>query len=331
MITFTHLATTEDIASFGANDLALYRYVALFYEGPDLASSADFGFVLTALARFLGDRCLVVSQSELERAPEGCFVRSCFRIFESRDVSVPCLGIATIVEGENDRFLLRPLYQTLYPDNFPKSRYPFFTALNECLAELGARLNTASIDNFPLPPLPSKLQATCCPNGKQIRELRQSYGSIDQVTDPDIQRGSGERWCKVTANTLMAAENYTPIANSSLGLIAQFLDLPAEQLQFERLVPRKGVFEKLRQQCGLNLEELSNHFGAVAPEFFRLMEQASSLPSLTMRFAFNGYRKVCPPKLKKSSGSGGERTGLPEALKFRDLIDIEATEQMAQD
>lgn len=315
MLAYTYLASPEDISNFGANQLAAYKYVALFDFGSDVEdiTKTEFNLMCASLSRFMHEDCLIIRADELIEAPEECFIRPIYQIFESQPHPTPHIAIATIFAGEDDKLLLNPAYHPLDMSDHTESRYPWFESLNQCLEKLKVLLAVSSIDDFTIPPLPPKVQSTCCPNGKKIKELRQKFGSIQYVTEELKIDSTHQAACPVSRNTLQAAENYAPITNSNLAQISRFLGVTSTELKFDQVVPIRDVFKELRKQSGMSVDELAQHFGIGQTMFFDFLEQADNLSSEKIRFVFSKYK------------------GLIKSLKFKELIDVDATEHLTQD
>ena len=328
MLAYTHLATPQDIASFDPNDAAKYRYWALFSFDASIVPQEEYDLMRNSLARHMPGEFLVVSKQELEKSPKDCYIRSVYHIFNALKVSAPFIAVAINEMGPNGDLLRAPVVQQLYSEDLPDIDYAHLEALNLCLGSLMKLLDSSSIDDFELPYDPTKSKASCCPNGKRIMELRKWRGPLEKVIE-DMKGKPGIE--PVSVSTLHNAENYIPIGDTSLNAIAKFFDVAPEDISFERLVAKKSIFEKLRKQAAMPVPELRKHFKNVDPVFFTMLENATSMPSEVIRFAYKGYCDALnfqnEHKMGKSGSSSPDGFSPP---KFREILDIRATEELSR-
>ncbi|MBC8462483.1 MAG: pentapeptide repeat-containing protein [Deltaproteobacteria bacterium] len=301
----------KGIATLDAEDLAQYRYVALFGAGQyeDEISREELDLIRTGLANFMKDECLMIQEAELRNTPEKSYLRSICRMFETPPADNAFVAIATVHPGINDKILKRPVYHELNR----KGCDSWDQALNQALEKLRASLFVKSITDFSLPALPSKKQSLVCPNGNRIRTLRNAIGPHDRVCEIKAYRNEHESYF-LSKNTLIKAEKGEPITKTKLEDIAKVLNTAASRLIFKNIAPNRERLQKLREAVFCTEEELLEQFGVSTPVFFDLLEEEKVIPADTLRYVHHHYNKLI-----------GSKAG-----SFVELVDIPKTEELVE-
>ena len=317
MLNYTYLATEADLASFNPNDFAKYQYVALFGLGKYAkeVSINELYLIKANLARFMTDKCLVVSAMELDATPKDSFIRILFDTTFSPSPELEAyVAIATVFPGVNEQLHLTPEYQKLEWDSDSPSRYPICDALNQCREHLRAKVIYSSLEEIKLPFQLSKQQPMACPYGAKIKEMRGSK-SIFQICQEKVPLKTGTGTFQLARTTLTQAENNEPITLEKLKDIACYFNVPVSAITFEKVVPCQRCLQELRAQTGMDKESLAHIMGLPSGYFFDLLETAESVPSEKMRFIHKQFIQIL--KLKNKD------------LKFGSLLNISATEALA--
>jgi len=298
---------SKHFACFNRNDLAQYRYIALFGMNThsDEVPTLEFDLLCARLANFLKDDCLMLLNSELKDLPEDSYIRSVYHIFDNPPKKVAFVGIATVFPGINDRFLLNPVYHELKWNDDDSSHYHRYNALNQCLEHLQASLTYSSLEQVPLPELPHASQGLVIPNGKHIATLRKKAElSLTEVGCQPTAKGPIDR------KTISKAEKSEPITRDVMEHIAEVFAEPYNRVVFEKIVPPKGRFRELRLETGRTKDELAKEFGLPAALVFDLLESATCLSADRLLFFYYHYKKIL-----------GEKK-----LSFESLIDFPLTD-----
>lgn len=302
----------RNIADFKADDLAQYRYVALFGPGKyaDAIPKHDLDLMHACLSNFMKGDCLFVTESELMNTPENSYIRSVYRCFGDHPENEAYVAVATIFRGINDKILKQPVYCELNR----KQHGSWDEALNHALERLRTALFMKSLEDFQLKPLPSAKKSLVCPNGSRIRELRnQKVGPMGRACKIKIFR-EGRVPHVLSKTTLIKAEKGEPITKARLRDVAKVLKVAASRLIFENIVPNRERLKELRAAVFCTEEELLEQFGVSTPIFFSMLEEAKVVPADTLRYVHHHYKQLI--------GSMAD--------PFSELIDHSATEALVE-
>jgi uncharacterized protein YjbI with pentapeptide repeats len=303
---------SRNIANFKADDLAQYRYVALFGPGKyaDAIPKHDLDLMHACLSNFMKGDCLFVTESELMNTPENSYIRSVYRCFGDHTENEAYVAVATIFRGINDKILKQPVYCELNR----KQHGSWDEALNHALERLRTALFMKSLEDFQLKPLPSAKKSLVCPNGSRIRELRnQKVGPMGRACKIKIFR-EGRVPHVLSKTTLIKAEKGEPITKARLRDVAKVLKVVASRLIFENTVPNRERLKELRAAVFCTEEELLEQFGVSTPIFFSMLEEAKVVPADTLRCVHHHYKQLI--------GSMAD--------PFSELIDHSATEALVE-
>lgn len=307
MLHYTYLAEEADLKTFGPNQLANYKYIALVGVGKNAASLSqiEYQYVRATLGHFMKDDCLVLMEEQLKQAPKDSFIRSIYTDLPPAQNEEGYVGISTVFNHVNPLVRLRPIYQTIQAEDTDGTRYPFLEAVNCCLDQLKEALYFRSLEDFPLPTPKTKALRSVTPFGSRIRRLRSKIGSYEEVAQIRSSLGS------TSEETLKSVERFNPTEPENLKVVAAILGVAVESIMLDQVVLDRVQLVEFRQQTTLDKTALASAFGIGSAFFFDLLETAPVAPTSTLRFVHNQYKRVL------------ERRTLTAAK----LINIDATEK----
>lgn len=309
MLNYTYLTTPTDLSTFGPNDLAKYRYVALFHLGQraDGIDERELALVFGGLAHFMRAECLVTTTADLTSASEKTYIKTIYHIFDNVEDMDAYVAIATVFPDKIDKHLLRPVYQELDWDRTNDARYPVYDALNRSLETLRHNVLYSSLEEIILPTPLSKQKELVSPFGARIKSLREDRGSQNVVA----QEHAPGRDRPLGRSTLRLAEEYESISREKLQEFADYFGEDISYISLEVVVPNKTVLKDLREESGLGKEKLAHTMGIACGSFFDLLESADSVSTKVMRFVHKQYKNI----LNREDSE----------LKFDTLLDLQAT------
>lgn len=288
MLNYTYLAEQADIEAFGPNQLADYKYIALVGLGKQAKSmsTVEFELIRSSLAHFMKDSCYLVHQSDLEKLPNDCFIRSIYSIFEPHTGNGDYIAISTVLRHVNHRIHLKPAYHSIVASDSSSTRYPYYEAINNCLDRLKDDLQITTLEDYPLPNLQPKEKGLLTPKSWLLASLRKKIGSQDDVSGTDISVMIGDKTItdKLSKTTIIKAENYGSLTNRSLMLLAAQHQVSVESIRLNRVVPDTNRIRKAIQSTGLNLQEFANELELESTLFLDLLLDSRVIPTSALRF-----------------------------------------------
>lgn len=322
MLSYTYLARSQQINEFGEEDLAAYRYIAVFGSGSyaNKITKHEFTMMCVELIRFMKQDCLIVIASELEDASDRSILKEIYQDFDIPINLDAYIAIGTIIADED--LFITPIYREIDWRSNPRARYPLLRALNQNLRVLRAKLTDATLDQFPFPPLPSGAQPLQFANGSHITN------ELDEKSI--VLRDSGSVTCPETGQRLSAhrhtiakARNGDLVLPSTLKYLSCLLKIPETELKFNRIVPNPSAVATARKLLAKEARKgLREWFGPFSDFFFDQIETAEDVPARCLKFIYHHYKKLIEDNEKKG-------TPLKEAIEPEELIDTNKTYALA--
>lgn len=293
----------KGIADLAPEDLGCYRYFALYGFGRHTQSASihELNLMRAKLSNIMKDRCLMVSDIELDDTPADAPIRSFYLSFNDRPDNEAFVAVATVYSGINDKILNRPVYHNLKREDHSS----WDEALSQALEKLQASMLVNTLANISLPGLPAAKQNLVCPDWKYINKLRENVGSMESICSL--------RTNTLSKTTLIKTEKGEPVRPSTIEDIAKVLKVAPKRLIFENIAPNEEKLRELREAVVCTEEELLGQFGVFTMDFFSLLEETAVVPADTMRYVHHHYEKLLGP----------------QAGAFTELIDLPRTKALA--
>lgn len=308
---------SKNLSQLGPDDLADYRYIALFRTGSyaDDLSKQKLDILHTELRKFMRNECLVVLDSELADTREDSYIKSLYSIFNPPAEIDAYIAVGTVFAEE--KLFAAPVYREISWNSRDKNS--FQVALSQTLRELRVMLTDATLDQFPRPPLPPGAQPLLFANGtliaSKLNEKRIVLRETNSVVCPDT---GGNLSCH--RETVSKAKKGDLVLPSTLKYLSYLLGVPEPELMFTRIVPNKQHVCAVRKILASEArKETRDWFGPFSDFFFEQIEMADDIPAQCMKFVYHHYKKLFEAKHK----NGGKRS--KKIIKPLALIDTEKT------
>lgn len=306
MLNYTYLAKKRELETLNEDNIAEYRYIALFQTGTyaDRLTGVEESILRAELTRFMREECLVVIASELDSIPDGSYLKTVFGLFGdalARLNGEAGICIGTVFDDVDTPVFTEPVCERIHWETVGDRRYPFARALSRILRKVRIRLTDASLDQFPLHPLPSRAKSLQFANG-QLIETRIDERSVvlrdnNTVTDPE----SGETY-DAHRQTIAKARDGDLVLPYTLKYLSLLLDEPEQNLKLMRVVPNKGAVLAARQLLGRHAEKgVREWFGPFSDFFFDHLEWVEDIPARHMKFIYHHYKKLYAGNKSKTS------------------------------
>lgn len=301
----------KGVALLESKDLSNYRYVAFWglNRHTNAIPKKESDLIRTLLDNFMKEKCLFVSDLELQELPEDAYLRSAYQCFDNPPTKEAFVGIATIHPGINERLFHSPVYHEVMWMKGKESRTPCYDAFCKALEKVRLSAFTKTLKDISLADLPSAKVNLVCPNGNLIRKRRKKAGPMDELCKIKITTSSRPQKHSLSKTTLIKAGKGEPITMAKLEDIAKVLKIAPSRLLFEDIVPNHERLKELREFC--TEEELLEQF-ATSLDFFNLLEETKVVLADTMRSVHHHYKRLL-----------GSRVG-----SFAELIDMQGTEAL---
>lgn len=294
MLNYTFLATKDDIAAITTEKVAEYRYIALIELGQyaDTIVHHEYVMLCVGLQRYMKEDCLIAIASEMNDAPEKSVLKSVYRIFDPQPQFEAYIGLGTLFPSENEELYIAPVYQEIKWNCRAEARFPYYDALNQSLSALKTRLYYATLNDYPLPPLPPAVSSLLIPNSERIKKLRKEQG-LTQIDLTEVQIPGTVLTSQANRKTIMRTEKGEPVKPDTLQHISYCLKVPLNSLFLSEVIVypsgisiAKGTFEN----C--NRSKITEWFGADYEYFFSLLEGAELVSSEIIKYVYYYYQKT---------------------------------------
>jgi hypothetical protein len=308
---------SKNLSQLGPDDLADYRYIALFRAGSyaDDLSKQKLDILHTELRKFMRNECLVVLDSELADTKEDSYIRSVYSIFNPPPEMDAYIAVGTVFAEE--KLFTSPVYREINWHGHDQNSFQI--ALSQNLRELRVMLTDATLDQFPLPPLPPGAQPLQFANGTLIASKLNSKGIVLRETNTVICPDTGGN-LSCHRETISKAKTGDLVLPSTLKYLSCLLGVPEPELMFTRIVPNKQHVCAVRKILASEArKEARDWFGPFSDFFFEQIEMANDIPAQCMKFIYHHYKKLFETNRK----NGGKRS--KKIIEPLALIDTDKT------
>ena len=308
---------SKNLSQLDPGDLADHRYIALFSAGSyaDDLSKQKLDILHTELRKFMRNECLVVLDSELADAREDSYIKSLYSIFDPPAEMDAYIAVGTVFAEE--KLFTKPVYRAINWQSHDQNS--FQAALSQNLRELRVMLTDATLDQFPLPPLPPGAQPLQFANGTLIASKLNSKGIVLRETNTVICPDTGGN-LSCHRETISKAKTGDLVLPSTLKYLSCLLNVPEQELMFTRIVPNKQHVCAARKMLASGArKEIRDWFGPFSDFFFEQIEMADDIPAQCMKFIYHHYKKLLETKRK----NGGKRSR--KIIEPLALIDTDKT------
>ncbi len=296
MLNYTYLAKKRELETLNEDNIAEYRYIALFQTGTyaDHLIGVEESILRAELTRFMKKECLIVLASELADIPDDTYLKTIIGIFDEARQNLSgeagiCIG--TIFSEVDEILYSNPICEKIAWENEKSGKYPFAQAANRILLKLRVRLTDTTLDQFPTPPLPPGVQPLVFPNKSQILQ-RQTDKNLTLRGMESVQIPGTEKTSTADRKSIMKARKGTLVHPDTIQHIAYCLEASAPDLVLSQIVINQGMVPVMRQAIVKNGDkETAKWFGPFSNFLFEQIKLSDHIPESLAKFLYYCFKK----------------------------------------